>query len=92
MNFKFPLIFLRHTQVVSLLRTTGSRPDKAEMHCGRMRCQFALREYDGNEEKKKRQKEEEKRKRLEEQKRKEEAEKKKNALKNKDLANPFQVG
>ncbi|KAK3767892.1 hypothetical protein RRG08_059221 [Elysia crispata] len=81
----------RHTQVVSLLRTTGSRPDKAEMHCGRMRCQFALREYDGNEEKKKRQKEEEKRKRLEEQKRKEEAEKKKNALKNKDLANPFQA-
>ena len=61
------------------------------MHCGRMRCQFALREYDGIEEKKKRQKEEERLKRLAERKRIEEEEKKKNASKGKDLANPFQV-
>ncbi|GFS10070.1 coiled-coil domain-containing protein 33 [Elysia marginata] len=81
----------RHTQVVSLLRTSGTKPDKAEMHCGRMRCQFALREYDGIEEKKKRQKEEERRRRLKEQRRKEEADKKKNAQEEKELANPFQA-
>ncbi|GFO32173.1 coiled-coil domain-containing protein 33-like [Plakobranchus ocellatus] len=80
----------RHTQVVSLLRTS-SKTDKAEMHCGRMRCQFVLREYDGNDERKKRQKEEELR-RLEEQRRKEEeAERKRNAVKDKELAFPFQA-
>ncbi|CAL1535913.1 unnamed protein product [Lymnaea stagnalis] len=54
----------RHTQVVSLLRTS-SKQGKAEMHCGRMRCSFALKEYDSEAERKKK-REEEQRKRDEE--------------------------
>ncbi|KAH9512887.1 hypothetical protein Btru_036881, partial [Bulinus truncatus] len=54
----------RHTQVVTLLRTS-SKSGKAEMHCGRMRCNFALKEYDSEAERRKK-KEEEDRKRSEE--------------------------
>ncbi|XP_059175769.1 coiled-coil domain-containing protein 33-like [Physella acuta] len=57
----------RHTQVVALLRTT-SKQGKAEMHCGRMRCNFALKEYNDEAERKKK-KEEEERKREEEERR-----------------------
>ncbi|XP_012936367.1 coiled-coil domain-containing protein 33, partial [Aplysia californica] len=46
----------KHTTVVSLLRTS-SRPGKAEMHCGRMRCTFALKEYDAEAENRKKREE-----------------------------------
>ncbi|BFZ18023.1 hypothetical protein BsWGS_21062 [Bradybaena similaris] len=54
----------RHTTVVSLLRATNKQ-GKAEMHCGRMRCNFALKEFD-LEAQKRQQLEEEERQRREE--------------------------
>ncbi|KAK0055925.1 coiled-coil domain-containing protein 33 [Biomphalaria pfeifferi] len=63
----------RHTQVVTLLRTS-SKTGKAEMHCGRMRCNFALKEYDSEAERRKKKQEEDKKRADEEVARREEEE------------------